>query len=110
LLPESNRGEAVPSETDSPKKDGKQPYRIAQQPILLRIAARKQKWGGGSIRNRLPKKKDGKQPYRTAQQPTLAAFLPWGSSAGAGRTALAGTKVTKNSNRDFMSKNFKSEI
>jgi len=24
----------------------------------------------------------------TAQPPTLAAFLPWGNSAGAGRTAL----------------------
>jgi len=39
--------------------------------------------------------KGGKQPHRTAQQPTLAAFLPWGSSAGAGRAALAGRKSSK---------------
>jgi len=31
--------------------------------------------------------------YRTAQPPILAAFLPWGGSAGAGRIRLAAAKV-----------------
>lgn len=31
--------------------------------------------------------------YRAAQPPILAAFLPWGGSAGAGRIRLAGAKV-----------------
>lgn len=31
--------------------------------------------------------------YRTAQPLILAAFLPWGGSAGAGRIRLAGAKV-----------------
>jgi hypothetical protein len=34
--------------------------------------------------------------HRTAQPPTLAAFRPWGSSAGAGRVRPAGRK-----GRDF---------
>jgi hypothetical protein len=33
--------------------------------------------------------------YRTAQPPILAAFLPWGGSAGAGRIRLAGAKVSR---------------
>lgn len=31
--------------------------------------------------------------YRAAQPLILAAFLPWGGSAGAGRIRLAGAKV-----------------
>jgi hypothetical protein len=31
--------------------------------------------------------------YRTAQPLILAAFLPWGGSAGAGRIRLAAAKV-----------------
>ncbi len=31
--------------------------------------------------------------YRTAQPPTLAAFRPWGDSAGAGRIRLANAKI-----------------
>jgi len=34
--------------------------------------------------------------YRTAQLPTLAAFQPWGNSAGAGRTGLTRRKSRKN--------------
>lgn len=33
--------------------------------------------------------------HRTAQPPTLAAFRPWGSSAGAGRIRLAGANIGK---------------
>ncbi len=32
--------------------------------------------------------------YRTAQPPTLAAFRPWGNSAGAGRIRLTRCKDT----------------
>ena len=38
------------------------------------------------------KKKTG--PHRTAQLPTLASFPTWGSSEGAGRAALPGTKLS----------------
>ncbi len=31
--------------------------------------------------------------HRTAQPPTLAAFRPWGSSAGAGRIRLAAANI-----------------
>ena len=31
--------------------------------------------------------------HHTAQPPTLAAFRPWGSSAGAGRVRPAGAKI-----------------
>ncbi len=31
--------------------------------------------------------------YHTAQPPTLAAFRPWGSSAGAGCIRLAAAKI-----------------
>jgi hypothetical protein len=34
--------------------------------------------------------------HHTAQPPTLAAFRPWGSSAGAGRVRPAAAKVRKN--------------
>ena len=34
--------------------------------------------------------------HRTAQPPTLAAFRPWGSSAGAGRIRLAAANVRPN--------------
>jgi len=34
--------------------------------------------------------------HHTAQPPTLAAFRPWGSSAGAGRVRPAGAKIWKN--------------
>ncbi len=34
--------------------------------------------------------------HRTARPPTLAAFRPWGDSAGAGRIRLAGPKILRN--------------
>jgi len=34
--------------------------------------------------------------HRTAQPPTLAAFRPWGGSAGAGRTRPAGANIGMN--------------
>jgi hypothetical protein len=33
--------------------------------------------------------------HRTARPPTLAAFRPWGDSAGAGRIRLAVTKILR---------------
>ncbi len=36
--------------------------------------------------------KKSEETHRTAQPPTLAAFLPWGSSEGAGRMTLTGCK------------------
>jgi len=33
-------------------------------------------------------KENGEKSYRSAQLSTLAAFLPWGSSKGAGRMTL----------------------
>ena len=37
--------------------------------------------------------------HHTAQPPTLAAFRPWGSSAGAGRVRPAAAKIGKNFRR-----------
>jgi len=39
-----------------------------------------------------PGKTKSEESHRTAQPPTLAAFLPWGSSEGAGRMTLTGHK------------------
>jgi len=41
----------------------------------------------------LKEKKVAGYSHRTAQPPILAAFLPWGGSAGAGRTRPAAAKV-----------------
>ena len=39
--------------------------------------------------------KNGKPNIAPLQPPTLAAFRPWGSSAGAGRADLPGAKLIK---------------
>ena len=43
-------------------------------------------------KNKFQKKKWVSDLHRTAQPPTLAAFQPWGNSAGAGRTGLTRRK------------------
>jgi len=52
---------------------------------------------GGSIL-----KENGEKSYRSAQLSTLAAFLPWGSSKGAGRMTLTvGKGKSIHPNLDF---------